>query len=251
MKKTIIYTLFLSLTIGSMLSCMNDENQENTANPIEKTQKTKIKISSRESNIEDFSQIKSSTNLISTMFLNLGVKEIRKTDNHYKFITFKGFKTRGYSENMSDYEFEYTDNILSLKNDSTFKIYRSNGLFYLESPTSVSLLKDLDQKTLDENKNVQILLVFLNEITTDDIEKTDFDTYSRMATGPGCGLFNTEYAWGIGMTGSAAWANYQFNLNWDLSPNGSGDLIGCRPLGNAVLNHYGDFYYVLRPYCCN
>lgn len=88
-------------------------------------------------------------------------------------------------------------------------------------------------------------------MTTNNNEKTNFDTYSRIANGPGCSLFNTEYAWGVGMTSSAAWANYQFNLNWDLSPNGSGDLIGCRPLGNATLNHYGDFYYVLRPYCCN
>lgn len=155
MKKTFIYTLFLSLTIGCIFSCTNDENQDNnTTNLIEKTQKAQNKISSRESNMEDFSKIKSSTNLISTIFLNLGVKEIRKTDNYYKFITFKGFKTRGYSENMSDYEFEYTGNVLSLKNDTTFKIYKSNDLFYLESPTSVSLIRDLDQKTLDDNKNV-------------------------------------------------------------------------------------------------
>jgi len=251
MKKTIIYTLFLFLISGFIFSCMNDENQDNTANPIEKTQKIKNKTLSRESNLEGFSKITGSTEFISTIFFNLGVKEITKTDNYYKFITFKGFKTRGYSENMADYEFEYTDNVLSLKNDKSFKIYKSNDLFYLETQNSVSPLKDLDQKTLDENKKLQILLVFLNEISTDNYEKDDFDTHSRMATGIGCSLFNTEYAWGIGMTGSAAWANYNFNLSWDLSPNGSGDLIGCKPLGSAVLNHYGDFYYVLRPYCCN
>lgn len=135
MKKSIIYTLFLFSTMGLMFSCMNDENQDNNkSNSLENTKKVSTKNFSRESKTkEDFSTIRSSTDMISTMFLNLGVKEIIKSDNYYKLITFKGFKTRGYSENMTDYEFEYLDNILSLKNDKSFKIYKSDGLFYLES----------------------------------------------------------------------------------------------------------------------
>ena len=68
------------------------------------------------------------------MIINLGVKKLKKNGNYFSLKTFRTFKIQYKFVDLSKIEFEYSDNILSFKNDKSYQIYSVANQFYVETP---------------------------------------------------------------------------------------------------------------------
>lgn len=209
-------------------------------------------ISCREDSInkENFSQVPISTSVLSKGFINLGAKSIDVKGNILKVITFKNFKLSGETVNLSDYEFTYDSNILSFKNDNSYKIYVDANKIFVETPEYNGELPKMNGKLFANDQKLKMLVIFTTEIMQDKSKKISFEDFSKeqIASKVGsCSMWNTVYSVGIGLNGSAAWADYHFHQTNDITSN---QLDGCSPIGNPSLDSFSNVYYVTRAWCC-
>lgn len=247
------------LTTGSLIllsflvSCNNnDEVADNLDSKKESVQNSLW--SKREMSKDDFSKINESTKLLSKTIINLGVKEIEKNGNFYSFKTFRTFKIQDRFVNLSEFEFEYSDHILSFKKDKSYQIYSVANQFYLKTPTYNGMLENITAERINNDENILYLLLFFGEFTNDS-SRTTFETVQiehqaeYSTSGTGCSFWNTYYSVGIGLNQAAADANFIHNLKDDMW-NEYSSHTHCWSLGRPEKSNFAHVYYVSQAFCC-
>ncbi|WP_143592061.1 hypothetical protein [Tenacibaculum holothuriorum] len=146
MKKLII-TLFTTLTI---ISCtQNDEIDQQLE-------------------LNKHIKLKKNTSDISNDFFKMGVTNVivKKESNtiEYNFNTKKNFFINGKSVDLSKYTFQFSNNFLTIKNHSYFKLSIVNNKPYVVSDMYTGIINYNNK--LFTNTNFNILLFAMKEITT-------------------------------------------------------------------------------------
>ena len=196
---------------------------------------------------ENFSLISKSTSTLSKGTINLGVKEILINGTSIKLSTFKGFYLNKALVNLSNYDFKYSENILSFNNNNNYKIYSIKSQLYVETPKYKGILNNMDIKLIQDDVQFKVLLVLLGELTAIESVKVTFDSMSKSAGGGSCSFWNTVYSVGIGLSSNAAWADYNYSQADDIN---SGNLTGCVSLGSPEHSQIGVVHYVTKSWCC-
>ncbi|KAA2217666.1 hypothetical protein [Chryseobacterium sediminis] len=247
MKKLFLALIALTFSTSAVLYSCGEDTTENPSTQLEQKQRSE-KSAARQAGQDDFVTIKETTDLLSETIMNFGAKELIKNDNTYTFSTSKDLYLLGMRDNLKNYSFDYIDNTLSFTKDESYQIYSIDNTFYVETPYFKGLLEDVDQKNLNEDRKLNVLMIFLGEVTSDPVlNKTKFDDYSSRIAGGGCSFFNTVYNVGVGMNAAAAQANLLHNIIADVN---DGDLKGCRSLGLSESTSLGVVHYATQAWCC-
>lgn len=195
--------------------------------------------------IESNLTLKSTTQYVSSHFLNMGVVQltVKQVDNEKIFqpITQKSFQLNGVDINLADYEVGLKDNFLYLKNNSSYKISLSQCKPYIVTPIFTGYIEDIRDEI--QNVNISILLLYLREITLDSCEKDDSNESIR--TKSECGFWDTYYVYGTGGNKDVA----EKQLRSEISDYG---MEGCSAIGGTNTSClWGEHGCVSsQAYCC-
>ena len=206
----------------------------------------------------NWNNIKSSTNLTSKVFYNLGIKNILVsnvgTALNYKFITFKKANFDGYTFDFSTKEFIVDNNIIYEKNNTGYALKYDNGNFLIKTP-SMPQFSSVPQN-LGSDVNVGILFAFTNELTLTPGHTFPIVDHENEAasSGEGCAPENIAYVIGSGATPQAASATLTYmenNGSYDMSTATYVNGFQCRKLGgNYNYSFLGLWYYSKSTWCC-
>jgi hypothetical protein len=247
MKKLFLALIALTFSTSAVLYSCGEDSTENSNNLVEKKDISETAASRLSSDKDDFIKVRETTKLLSETLMNLGAKELVKNGNTYTFITSKGLYLFGIRENLKDYSFDYIDNTLSLSSDNTYQIYSLENNLYLETPYYKGLLENVEQKYLNEDKKLNLLIIFLGEVNSDPVrDKTTYEDYSSRYGGS-CSFWDTVYNVGVGLNSAAAHANLMHNIASDII---GGDLGGCTSIGQSETSSIGGVYYSTQAWCC-
>ena len=239
--------------LSFVVNCSSEENVSD--NSVSKTEESQNSLTNkREEANDDFAKIHESTNLLSKMIINLGVKEIEKNGNYFSLKTFRTFKIQDKFVDLSEIEFEYSNYILSFKNDKSYQIYSVANKFYVETPNYNGVLENITAERINNDKKLFYLLLFFGEFS-DSNSKTNFETVQiehqeeYSTSGTGCSFWNTYYSVGIGINQAAADANFIHNVKSDILGEYSSHSH-CWSLGLPERSNLAHVYYVSQAYCC-
>lgn len=232
-------------------SCSSDQDSNSEIHKTEISEKKKAETSSYRINgvREDFSKINETTSVFSRNLLKLGVSKIIRTGSEFSFSTVKDFRIYNQFYNMSNYVFDYSDNTLRFKDNSSYEIFSINNEMYLVCPGYEGLLKDVATEVVNNDKNLIFLLTFLGEMTAEQSEKIEYEdgvAEENARFGGGCSFWNTYYTYGIGANGAAAYSNFIHNF-WD-------DVLhhykNCTNIGGVEHSTIGIVHYYTLAFCC-
>lgn len=249
MKKLFLALIALTFSTSTILYSCGEDITDNSESQVEQNN-ISTNLASRQSEKDDFVKARQSTDLLSETIMNLGATRLIKTGDTYTFSASRDLYLFGVRENLQDYSVNYIDNTLSLSQDNTYKIFSIENNLYLETPNYKGLLENIDQKNLNEDKKLNLLIIFLGELISDPIiDKTTFAEYSarRLAGGGSCSFWDTVYNVGVGMNSAAAQANLMHNVATDII---SGELGGCTSIGHSESSSISGVHYATQAWCC-
>lgn len=246
--KKIGFGLIATFTFFYLLSCSTESN-------IEKDNDINNSFSFKTTNyqLNDKITIKKTTSKVSQLFLNMGVVEVKVTEKEnlteYSFTTKKMFGINGEGTDFKDYRINLCDGIISISSNSDIKLTILENKPYIITPSYEGYLKPGEYI---DDKNFNLLYLFMNELLTPESSKTDAsnidNVYSR-----GCSFGSTKYVFSTGFSRSVAEANLPDEIAHYTSGFNTLDLSGCRKFGGVdttcgLGNH---FCISTQAFCCN
>lgn len=222
------------------LSCSNDDNKIKTENLTEVNQK---------SNLESLIVTKTTTELFTNLFIAYGVNKIECIQKDERF-EYKIKSGNTPTVIFGDDEISLSDSEFILENG---KIYKKNNpnLFLTLVDNKIFLNNGLSKNDITQmtyfQKDSMLLLLFLNEITTPNNQKSFIKNIST--TMRPCDVNNQTYVTGYGLTQGGAEADLAAGQETLLR---NGGLDGCTLLDSkARIEKVSIFITATVSYCCD
>ncbi|MFN4764114.1 hypothetical protein ACKGJN_13375 [Gillisia sp. Q332] len=227
-----IKTTFAIILLISSFSCSNDDS-----------------LKRESTNLEEKVELKTSTDLVTPFFQNLGGTEIIVTNNSfetkYRAESKKQFKFNGEFSSLSDYAVILKDGFIVLESDERYKISLNNDIAYIKTPEFSGNINEVNEVKTLKNIKTFILLTYLKEITSDNSKKINLN--SSLANKASCSFWNTYYSIGVGLTESAAQADLEYEVQDDIN---SGDANGCTKIGGQEAVSLSGGTVWAQAWCC-
>lgn len=247
MKNTLILFFFLTL----LSSCSQEDNNEKLKNKSFSSSSSTFRTTNYQ--LEEKITIAKTTSKISQLFLNMGVIEI-KVNNleemiEYSFTTSKMFGINGEGTDYKNYKITLNEGMISISSNSNIKLTIIENKPYIITPSYEGFLNSGEYIN---DKNFNLLYLFMNELITPETIKTDSSNidsiYSR-----GCAFGNTKYVFSTAFSASVAEANLPDEIAHYTSGFNTLDLSGCRKFGGVDTSCvWGNHMCIsTQAFCCN
>jgi len=246
--KKIIFGLIATFSFLYLLSCSTD-------NDIEKENNINNSLTFKTTNyqLKEKITIEKTTSKVSQLFLNMGVVEVKVSEREnlteYGFTTKKMFGINGEGTDFKDYKITLYDGMISISSNSNIKLTILENKPYIITPSYEGFLNS--GKYIDD-KNFNLLYLFMTELITPESSKTDASNinsvYSR-----GCSFGNTKYVYSTGFSRSVALENLPDEIAHYTNGFNSLDLSGCSMFGGVDTSCvWGNHMCVsTQAFCCN
>lgn len=233
----IINVTLITLTVLIFCSCSQDNIEPNVTN------KNFFEL-------ENSIVLKNSTSYVTDLFLNMGVTNINVSTIHnstlFEFETQKSFKMNGDWIDMTQYPIIFKDGVIALKNKPTISLTIVDNSPYVVRD---DIQKSLPNEDYFQNKEHNILLLFMNEIITNSAQKIDANLIYQESFQKswGCSIWDQWDVIAFGSSRSVSAANLETSIALD------SDIEGCRKVGSAetscLLGNHGCIS--TQSYCCD
>lgn len=227
----LINLMKLSLILLVVFSCSQTED---------------VDVSNLDYDLESKIKLTSSTNFLTESFLNMGVEGIRVTKENNKIVfnnlTRKKFILNGSTIDLADYEIIFENEMLSFSDDKNTKVtFRGDLPYIISTDFTGSIENGLE---FLNNDKIVILLLYMNELTSDIADKTNSIDYLSLKEANACGFWDTYYVYSTGGNRSVAEAN----LTQEIEHHAG----GCTAIGGTNSScMWGDHFCVIsQAYCC-
>ncbi|NNF34008.1 MAG: hypothetical protein HKN68_07860 [Saprospiraceae bacterium] len=204
-------------------------------------------------------KVTTSTDKISKLFFNAGVAkiEVKEVNSSLTFTplisSLEHFYNRAvllnnHQVDLTDYTVSMESGSLHLNNDKSVRLTIKDKKPFVISDHFTGYLEG--NHSMIQDREVSLLLIFLNELTMSSESKVVFeeeireiDDNYRM-----CSFWDTYYSVGVGLNKSAAYANFEHNLLGDLTVGGMGQ--NCTAIGPPEHTSLGVVHYYTMAFCC-
>lgn len=246
-------TFFLLFIFTLLSSCSQDDNNniEKSINDNFKTNSLSFKAPNYQ--LEEKITIAKTTSKISQLFLNMGVVEVIVSDRgnliEYSFTTKKTFGINGEGTDFKNYKIILIDGMITISSNSNVKLTIFENQPYIITPTYKGFLKSGEYI---DNKDFNLLYLFMNELITPETNKTDAGSSIGNAGG-GCSFGNTHYVYATGGSASVAEANLPGEIAHYTNGFNTLDLSKCNKFGGVDTSCVWGNHLCLstQAFCCN
>jgi len=250
MKKVLIFSVLTVLSFH--YSC---EKAKVRTSKESNTNKEVLEKSINQSELKSKITVSTSTDLITDVFYKMGVSgiEVKGSNDQlmYSFNTLKTFGISGKDIDLAEYPITFDGTELFFNNKTDIKVSLQDGKPYIRTSDYQGIYKDLkdDQVSLE----IEVLILFMNEITTsNEIKKTFDDTaaeydqlYTAISGGGGCSFWNTYYVFSAGASSAVA----QNGLPSEIAHYG---MSNCSSIGGVDTSCVFDNHLCVstQAFCC-
>ena len=239
MKKILKIALSILAISVIIYSCTLEEHSESYNDNL-----NSLEILSKKTTLNE------STKEVSNLFFNLGVSAIQITKEDNKILlsltSEKTFKFNNNSVNISDYSVNIDEKLITLNQDTRFKIGLIDDKAFIISPNYTGFY---DKADLDTKKNIKtfVLVSFLNELLYDK-EKMSVSENINYIKKEGCSFWNQGFSVGVGLNSTSAQADLQASMEDDIN---SGATAGCRKIGRPQPVAFTGETVWVQTWCCD
>lgn len=158
----------------------------------------------------------------------------------------KTFKFNNNSVNISDYSVNIDEKLITLNQDTRFKIGLIDNKAFIISPNYTGFY---DKADLDTKKNIKtfVLVSFLNELLYDK-EKMSVSENINYIKKEGCSFWNQGFSAGVGVNSTSAKADLIASMEEDIA---SGATEGCRKIGEPEAVAFTGGTVWVQTWCCS
>lgn len=248
----------LMVIASMMFSCEKEEvktNEESSKDVTHSpTDYSKEKKDQSLSELEDEITVLNTTHLVSNIFFQMGVTQINVEESNqglvYSFEAEKTFGLGGEDFDLSNRTITFNGSELFMDNIENTKVSIVDGVPHVSTLDYEGPFENLNGEQV--TANIQLLMLFLNEITTpSELKNTfeealsEYEEINSAIAGGGCGFWNTYYVYSVGASQAVA----QAGLPGEIA---SYDLGGCSTIGDVDTSCLVDNHFCAstQAFCC-
>ena len=256
MKKVMMSSLFIAAAV--LFSCEKEEVKTNVESSKDVTSNStdfgQEKMVQSLSELQDKNTVLNTTDRVSDIFFQMGVSQIYVEESSqgiiYSFEANKSFGIGGEDVDLSNKTITFNGTELFMESNENTKVSIIDGAPHISTPDYEGPFENINGEQV--TANIQILMLFLHEITTTSEFKntfedalSEYEEINSAMAGGGCGFWNTYYVYSVGASQSVA----QAGLPGEIA---SADVGGCSTIGGVDTSCLVDNHFCAstQAFCC-